>query len=158
MGIEIERKFLVTGSEWKAAAGVSYRQGYLNRDKERVVRVRLAGEKAFLTIKGKSAGATRAEYEYEIPATDAGQLLKLCDGPLIEKIRRVIIHDGDKWEVDEFFGENSGLVVAEIELRSEEQTFTRPNWLGTEVTDDSRYYNSSLSSHPFSKWDVKPTP
>jgi len=158
MGIEIERKFLVTGFEWQKAAGVRYCQGYLNRDKERVVRIRLAGEKAFLTIKGKSVGATRAEFEYEIPVADAEHLLKLCDGPIVEKVRRVIVHHGDKWEVDEFFGENADLVVAEIELRSEDQAFARPDWLGEEVTNDPRYYNSSLSSHPFSKWGVKPRP
>lgn len=152
MGIEIERKFLVHGSDWREAVGIRYSQGYLNRDKERVVRVRLAGEKAFLTIKGKSVGATRAEFEYEIPVADAEQLLKLCDGPIVEKIRRVIIHEGDKWEVDEFLGENAGLAVAEIELRSEDQAFSRPAWLGEEVTHDSRYYNSSLAAHPFSKW------
>jgi adenylate cyclase len=157
MGTEIERKFLVTGSDWRQATGTHYSQGYLNRDKERVVRVRIAGEKAFLTIKGKSVGASRAEFEYEIPVADAQQLLKLCDGPLVEKIRRVITHDGNKWEVDEFLGENAGLVVAEIELRSEDQAFTRPDWLGTEVTDDSRYYNSSLSALPFSKWGAEPT-
>lgn len=156
MGTEIERKFLVIGTEWKKTAGTHYSQGYLNRDKERVVRVRLAGEKAFITIKGKSTGARRAEYEYEIPTADAEELLKLSDGPVIEKIRRVIEHDGDKWEVDEFLGENAGLVVAEIELKSEDQTFSRPDWLGDEVTQESRYYNSSLASHPFRKWSEKP--
>jgi len=157
MGIEIERKFLVTGTKWREAPGTRYSQGYLNRDKERIVRVRLAGEKAFITIKGTSVGATRAEFEYEIPVTDAEQLLKLCDGPTIEKIRRVIIHAGDKWEVDEFLGENLGLVVAEIELKSEDQAFARPEWLGDEVTHDSRYYNSSLASLPFGKWNTKPS-
>jgi CYTH domain-containing protein len=156
MGIEIERKFLVTGAAWRETTGTHYRQGYLNRDKERTVRVRLAGEKAFLTIKGKSVGASRAEFEYEIPVADAAQLLKLCDGPILEKIRRVIEHEGAAWEVDEFFGENAGLVVAEIELHSEDQAFARPEWLGEEVTHDPRYYNSSLAAHPFRSWQAKP--
>jgi CYTH domain-containing protein len=156
MGIEIERKFLVNGTAWRHGDGVRFSQGYLNRDKERTVRVRLAGEKAFLTIKGVSVGASRAEFEYEIPASDAEQLLKLCDGPVIEKIRRVIQLEGATWEVDEFLGENAGLVVAEIELHSEDQAFDRPEWLGEEVTHDSRYFNSCLATHPFTRWHAKP--
>lgn len=156
MGIEIERKFLVIGTAWRQGVGVRFSQGYLNRDKTRTVRVRLAGEQAFLTIKGISVGASRAEFEYEIPAADAGQLLKLSDGPIIEKIRRVIEVEGARWEVDEFLGENSGLVVAEIELQSEDQAFARPEWIGEEVTHDSRYFNSSLATLPFSRWYAKP--
>jgi len=156
MGIEIERKFLVAGSAWRQAAGVRLSQGYLNRDKERTVRVRLAGAQAFLTIKGLTSGASRAEFEYEIPATDGEQLLKMCEGPVIEKIRRVIVHDEATWEVDEFLGDNAGLVVAEIELQSEDQVFSRPEWIGEEVTHESRYFNSSLATHPFSKWHEKP--
>ena len=156
MAIEIERKFLVAGSAWRLAAGVRLSQGYLNRDKERTVRVRLAGEQAFLTIKGLTRGASRAEFEYEIPAADGEQLLKMCEGPVIEKIRRVLVHDGATWEVDEFLGDNAGLVVAEIELQSEDQVFSRPEWLGEEVTHESRYFNSSLASHPFSTWQEKP--
>jgi len=152
MGVEIERKFLVIGDEWRTAPGRRLSQGYLNRDKERTVRVRLAGEKAFLTIKGVSKGASRAEFEYEIPHGDGEQLLALCERPIIEKIRRVNVVDGSTWEVDEFFGDNSGLVVAEIELDSEDQAFTRPSWLGEEVTQDARYFNSSLASHPFNRW------
>src|SRR4051812_47035071 len=102
MGIEIERKFLVVGTTWRQAPGVRFSQGYLNRDKERTVRVRLAGEQAFLTIKGISVGASRAEFEYEVPVADGEQLLKLSDGPIIEKIRRVIVLKGATWEVDEF--------------------------------------------------------
>lgn len=157
MGIEIERKFLVDGTAWRQGAGVRFSQGYLNRDKERTVRVRIAGEKAFLTVKGMSIGASRAEFEYEIPVADAEQLLKLSDGPVIEKIRRVIQLEEAVWEVDEFLGENAGLVVAEIELQSEDQVFARPEWLGEEVTHDSRYFNSSLSTHPFNRWHVKPS-
>ena len=152
MGTEIERKFLVAGTAWRQGSGVRYCQGYLNRDKERTVRVRIAGDKAFLTIKGVSRGASRAEFEYEIPKADAEQLLKLSDGPVIEKNRYVIAHEGSKWEVDEFLADNAGLVVAEIELHSEDQPFSRPPWLAREVTHDSRYFNSSLATHPYSKW------
>lgn len=156
MGIEIERKFLVAGTTWRHGAGVRFSQGYLNRDKERTVRVRLAGEKAFLTVKGLSIGASRAEFEYEIPVSDAEQLLKLSDGPVIEKIRRVIQLENVTWEVDEFLGENAGLVVAEIELQSEDQAFAKPEWIGEEVTSDARYFNSSLATQPFSSWHAKP--
>jgi adenylate cyclase len=152
MGTEIERKFLVQGTGWRQGAATRYSQGYLNRDKERTVRVRIAGEKALLTIKGVSRGASRAEFEYEIPVADAEQLLKLSDGPVVEKNRHVIEHAGSKWEVDEFLGDNAGLVVAEIELRSEDQSFTRPSWLGREVTGDIRYFNSSLAGNPYSRW------
>lgn len=155
MGTEIERKFLVQGTPWReggAEAGVPYSQGYLNRDKERTVRVRIAGDKAFLTIKGVSRGASRAEFEYEIPAADADELLRLSDGPVVQKTRYIIDHDGSKWEVDKFQGDNAGLVIAEIELTSEDQHFSRPPWLADEVTHDSRYYNSNLAAHPYSKW------
>ena len=152
MGIEIERKFLVIGTAWRQGVGVRFSQGYLNRDQTRTVRVRLAGSQAFLTIKGLSVGASRAEFEYEIPAADAEQLLKLSDGPVIEKIRRVVDFAGSTWEVDEFLGENAGLVVAEIELQSEDQKFSKPDWLGEEVTHDARYFNSSLATSPFGSW------
>lgn len=152
MATEIERKFLVTGEDWRTANGIAYRQGYLNRDKERTVRVRIANNKAFLTIKGISTGATRAEFEYEIPVADAEQLLLICDGPLIEKTRYLVQHAGMKWEVDEFHGENDGLIVAEIELESENQLFEKPIWAGREVTDDKRYFNSSLAVQPYTRW------
>ena len=152
MPLEIERKFLVTGHAWRTADGVPYRQGYLNRDKQRTVRVRLAGEQAFLTIKGVSTGATRVEFEYEIPVGEAAQLLSLCDGPLIEKTRHRIPLGAHVWEVDEFHGDNTGLVVAEIELGSEDEAFVRPSWLGEEVTQLRRYYNNALASHPYSRW------
>lgn len=150
MGVEIERKFLVVGTDWKSVAGVRMRQGYLNRDKARTVRV--AGDAAFLTVKGISRGATRAEFEYAIPLDDAQQLLALCDGPLIEKTRYVVSYQGSTWEVDEFWGDNVGLVVAEVELLSEDQPFARPPWLGAEVTQDARYFNSSLASVPYGQW------
>jgi adenylate cyclase len=152
MAVEIERKFLVTPGVWQQAPGVLYRQGYLNRDKARTVRVRVAGEAAFLTIKGASVGATRAEFEYPIPLADAQALLALCDGPLIEKTRHVLTHAGTVWEVDVFAGDNAGLVVAEVELTSEDQPFVRPDWLGEEVTQDARYFNSKLATHPYTRW------
>jgi CYTH domain-containing protein len=152
MGIEIERKFLVVGDAWRATPAVPYAQGYLNRDKQRTVRVRVVRDEAWLTIKGVSVGATRAEFEYPIPLADARQLLALCDGPVIRKTRRVVEHAGARWEIDEFEGDNAGLVVAEIELPSEDASFERPGWLGAEVTHDPRYFNSSLATAPYSTW------
>jgi adenylate cyclase len=152
MAIEIERKFLVTGTDWRQAKGVLFRQGYLSRDKERTVRVRMAGDHAFLTIKGITLKASRAEFEYEIPLDDAEQLLKLCDGPVIQKMRHAVVIKDITWEVDEFMGDNAGLIIAEVELEHEDQPFDRPCWLGTEVTADPRYFNANLSSHPYSTW------
>jgi adenylate cyclase len=152
MAIEIERKFLVLGDAWRQATPTRFSQGYLNRDKARTVRVRIAGSQGFLTIKGLSQGATRAEFEYPVPLADAQALLALCDGPCIEKDRHLVVHAGHTWEVDEFFGANAGLVVAELELRSEGESFERPPWLGEEVTHEPRYFNSSLASLPFSLW------
>lgn len=152
MPLEIERKFLVSGHAWRSADAVLYRQGYLNRDKQRTVRVRIAGDRAFLTIKGVSSGATRVEFEYEIPVSEAAQLLTLCDGPLIEKTRHRVTVGGHVWEVDEFHGDNDGLVVAEIELGSEDEAFARPAWVTVEVTEDARYYNSNLAVRPFRTW------
>lgn len=151
---EIERKFLVIGDTWKVLGTPKvFRQGYLNDEKERTVRVRIAGDKGFLTIKGKNTGAVRAEFEYEIPVEDASKMLEnLALRPLIEKTRTVIDYRGHTWEVDEFTGENAGLVVAEIELTQENEIFDKPDWIGEEVTGDARYYNSSLITHPFSKW------
>lgn len=152
MATEIERKFLVQGTQWRNGTGTKIKQGYLNRDKARTVRVRVRADHAFLTVKGLTQGASRAEFEYEVPLADAEELLKLSDGPIIEKTRYVVVHEGSKWEVDEFEGDNSGLVVAEIELQSQDEQFSRPQWLGREVTDDNRYYNSSLASHPYRDW------
>jgi CYTH domain-containing protein len=152
MGIEIERKFLVVGDGWRAAPALPYAQGYLNRDKQRTVRVRIVEDGAWLTVKGASVGATRAEFDYPIPVADAEQLLALCDGPLVRKLRRIVVHAGSTWEIDEFQGDNAGLVVAEIELASEGQAFEPPPWLGAEVTHDPRYFNSSLAAAPFSTW------
>ncbi|MGI6657676.1 MAG: CYTH domain-containing protein [Desulfobulbus sp.] len=154
MGTEIEHKFLLANDNWRGLApGVDYRQGYLCATPERTVRVRIAGDQGFLTIKGPDSGLSRAEYEYPIPHADALALLDtLCPRPQIEKKRHTIHHDGFIWEVDEFFGENQGLVVAEIELEYEGQKFSRPDWVGEEVSGDSRYANAALCLHPYSRW------
>jgi adenylate cyclase len=154
VAVEIERKFLLAGDGWRVLGEpVLLRQGYLSSDPERVVRVRIEGALATLTIKGRSAGATRGEWEYPIPLADANELLdKLCQQPIIEKFRRRIEFAGNIWEVDEFLGVNQGLAVAEIELSAEDQQFDKPDWAGAEVTDDARYYNSSLMRFPYSQW------
>ena len=153
MGIEIERKFLVLDDRWKKVDGVLLRQGYLSSDPERIVRVRVEGSRAVVTIKGKTVGATRGEWEYPIPLEDAQDLLeRLCEQPAIEKYRYRIPYQGMTWEVDEFLGANAGLVVAEIELESEDQPFLKPDWVGEEVTHDARYFNSSLIRKPYSEW------
>ena len=154
MSVEIERKFLVADDRFRTLAqGVRYRQGYLNSAKERVVRVRTIDDQGVLTIKGITTGATRVEYEYAIPLADARAMLDdLCEQPLVEKNRYKIAHQGFTWEVDEFFGANQGLVVAEIELAREDQPFAKPVWIGQEVTGDPRYFNSNLIQHPFQNW------
>ena len=154
MGIEIEHKFLVSGDGWRQAATrqTRFSQGYLSRDPARTVRVRIAGDAAFLTIKGETRGAARAEFEYAIPVADARQLLAMSDGPVVEKIRHLCPHEGMTWEVDEFLGANAGLLVAEIELQAEDQPFARPPWLGAEVTGDARYVNANLAVRPFGSW------
>jgi len=151
---EIERKFLVRGDGWRdSGAGVPYRQGYLSTVAERTVRVRLIRDKGWLTIKGITVGATRAEYEYEIPADEASEMLdNLCERPLIEKTRYRIEHQGLTWEVDEFDGDNAGLIIAEVELDEEGQAIVLPDWVGEEVTDDPRYYNANLIANPFTRW------
>ena len=152
MALEIERKFLVTGDEWRKADGVVLRQGYLSTHPERTVRVRIEGERATLSVKGFTRGATRSEYEYDIPPEEAGELLRLCEPPLIEKLRRRLEYNGLIWEVDEFLGDNQGLVVAELELEREDRPFTKPPWVGEEVTHDPRFYNANLVANPFTKW------
>ena len=135
MAREIERKFLVTHQDWRSGDAAKYRQGYLSLDRERTVRVRVAGDAAYLTVKGITKGASRQEFEYEIPLHDANAMLDtLCHRPLIEKRRYRVRHGGLDWDIDEFFGDNAGLVVAEVELKSEDQPFDRPDWLGQEVT------------------------
>ena len=151
---EIERKFLVKNDEYKVtASSFVFKQGYLSVDSGRTVRVRTYDNKGFITIKGKARSFTRDEFEYEIPANEADMMLEnLCIRPLIEKIRHFVIYMGNEWVIDEFLGVNSGLVVAEIELKSEEQLFDKPEWLGEEVTFDRRYGNSHLVTKPYSEW------
>lgn len=154
MGREIERKYLVREQSWRdGASGTALRQGYLCVEPERTVRVRVAGELAWLTVKGRTVGLTRAEYEWPIPLADATRLLdELCLRPLIEKVRYRIECAGRVWEVDEFAGDNAGLVLAEVELPSEDATVVPPPWIGKEVTDDRRYSNSNLVAHPYCRW------
>ena len=153
MGKEIERKYLVNGDAWRALAeGTKYRQGYLNSAKERVVRARTMGDKAALTIKGITTGATRLEFEYEIPFADCTELLELCEQPLIEKTRYKIPHGGLVWELDEFHGANDGLIVVECELESEDQAIDKPEWVGEEVTGDPHYFISNLIANPYCNW------
>ena len=149
---EIERKFLVLPGSWNDTPPVLYCQGYLNSHKERTVRVRIAGNEAFLTIKGLNQGPRRQEFEYPLPLREAEELLELCEKPLISKYRRKIRLGSVTWEIDEFTGENEGLIIAEVELTSPEQEFDRPEWLGEEVTHDSRYFNSNLVRYPYSFW------
>ncbi len=152
MATEIERKFLVRGNNWRTNAGIHVVQGYLSREKEHTVRIRLTGTKAFISVKSTTVGTTRAEFEYEIPVDDGEQLLKLCDQPLIEKTRHIVVYADMTWEIDEFHGANAGLVIAEVELKSEDQSFEKPPWLGIEVTEDPRYYNSNLTVYTYSSW------
>jgi len=154
--IEIERKFLVVSEVYKAESYKSTRimQGFLSTDPERTVRVRIKGNQGFLTIKGKSntSGTSRFEWEKEIDLQEAEDLLKLCQKGIIDKIRYEVKSNAHIYEIDEFFGENNGLVIAEIELNSEDEAFEKPNWLGSEVTGDNKYYNSQLSTTPFCEW------
>lgn len=156
MRTEIERKYLVTGDHWRDSAEAKpIRQGYLCSSKDRSVRVRITGDRAYLTVKGSQVGATRAEYEYEVPVTEASEMLdRLCQRPLIEKTRYTLLHGGLEWEVDVFEGENAGLVVAEVELESESQAIDLPDWVGPEVTQDPRYLNANLSKAPFTRWSL----
>lgn len=156
MNIEIERKFLVINSSFKEVSihSTYLKQGYLSLDKSRTVRVRIADDKAYLTIKGISndTGMSRFEWEREIGIDDAHSLMSLALPGVVEKTRFIVPLDGYTWEVDEFLGDNSGLIIAEIELRSESESFQLPSFLGREVTGDSRYYNSYISQHPYSTW------
>ena len=152
---EVERKYLVCNDRWRSQVVRQYtiRQGYLCVDPERTIRVRLRDRVGFLTIKGKSNGIVRAEYEYEIPASEASELLDtLCLRPLIEKTRHCVEFSGLTWEIDEFSGENANLIIAEVELASAEQAISLPDWIGMEVSRDRRYFNAYLSQHPFKSW------
>ena len=162
MGIEIERKFTVVNDDWRihAAKSVRMAQGYLNDmaalrngTQNASVRIRIVGDQAFLNMKSRELGHTRQEFEYDIPATDAEALLKLCVGGLIDKTRHYVTHVGFLWEVDVFEGENAGLTVAEIELPSADTAFQTPDWIGREVTDELRYYNLALAERPYSQWN-----
>lgn len=164
MAIEIERKFRVVSEDWRQAASRSQRmaQGYLNdmaslREgrQQASVRVRIAGDRAWLNLKSCELGSTRQEFDYEIPVADAEALLKLCTGGLVEKVRHYVEYGGRVFEVDEFLGENAGLVVAELELESADAAFERPDWLGTEVTDQLRYYNLALAERPYARWSAQ---
>ena len=151
--VEIERKFLVNPEKWTPVnKGTEIKQGYLSADKNRTVRVRIAGDLAFITIKGESRGISRTEYEYEIPKADAQVLLTMCLSEPIEKTRYLERVDNAVWEIDVFEGVNKGLILAEIELENESQNFTLPGWAGEEVSTDRRYFNSFLSLNPFTKW------
>lgn len=154
MGKEIERKYLVNVAAWTPQGeGKYYKQGYLNSQKERVVRVRIAGDKGQLTIKGLTTGVTRAEFEYIIPVPEADLMLdNLCEKPLIEKHRHKEVHGGKTWEIDVFHGENEGLVVAEVELASEDEAIQLPPFVGAEVSSDPRYFNSNLLKNPYKNW------
>lgn len=156
MTVEIERKFLVTSHDFKEEATQSYRikQGFLNSHKERTVRVRLKNDKGYLTVKGKSSddGLVRFEWETEITKQESEQLLSLCEKGIIDKIRYEVNLDSHTFEIDEFFGDNEGLVIAEVELKSTNDEFNKPDWLGAEVTGDIRYYNSQLSKKPYKTW------
>ena len=155
MALEIERKYLIDLEKIGTLEnGVRIKQGYLSTNKDAVVRVRVKNDKAYLTIKGSNSGIARLEYEYEIPLIEANEMLeKLCQKPVIDKTRYIINHENHTWEVDVFYGDNEGLVVAEVELSSEDETIILPSWVKEEVTTDARYYNSNLMKLPFKDWE-----
>ena len=156
MGTEIERKFLIRHRAWTPSGpGTHFKQGYLSSQKERVVRVRIEGTRAKLTIKGPTRGVSRSEFEYQIPVADADILLdQLCEQPLIDKHRHLEVFAGRTWEIDVFHGLNDGLIVAEVELPSEDAPLELPPWIGHEVSGDPRYFNSNLLKHPYSTWKI----
>jgi adenylate cyclase len=153
--VEIERKFLVKNQDWKKliVEKHSIQQGYLNTDKSCNVRVRIMNNLAFITIKGKRINTARPEFEYEIPLNDAESILKLSKTSIIKKTRFTVNHQGQIWEIDQFEGDNQGLVIAEIELKQKDKAIGLPNWIGTEISNDERFYNLSLSSNPFKNWN-----
>ena len=155
MALEIERKYLIDLEKIGTLEnGIRIKQGYLSTNKDAVVRVRVKNDKAYLTIKGSNSGIARLEYEYEIPLNEANEMLeKLCQKPVIDKTRYLIKHDIHTWEVDIFYGDNDGLVVAEVELSSEDEFINLPTWIKEEVTTDARYYNSNLMKLPFKDWE-----
>jgi len=153
MAKEIERKFLVNPSKLPSKRnGDEYKQGYLSITDTGVTRIRIIGDRGFLTIKSKTIDITRDEYEYEIPFKDAVRLIKLSQGKIIHKTRTRVVHDGKEWEIDEFHGDNKGLWLAEIELMHQKEEFTKPDWVLDEVSDDQKYFNSYLTMNPFKSW------
>jgi adenylate cyclase len=155
MAIEIEHKFLLLNNDWRQniTCSVQYQQGYLSSEASSSIRVRISNEKAWLNIKSATIGTHRHEYEYEIPLQDASEIINnLCCKPIIKKTRYIVVNDKNTWEIDEFHGENKGLVIAEIELKEIGESFLKPHWLGEEVTQDVRYYNNNLAINPYSKW------
>ena len=155
MAIEIEHKFLLANNTWRQQvhSSVIFRQGYLSSQSTSSIRVRISDDAAWLNIKSATIGTQRHEYEYEIPLQDANEILDtLCSKPVIEKTRHYIHNEGNTWEIDEFYGENEGLIVAEIELSEKNESFVKPEWLGEEVTQDIRYYNNNLAVNPYSTW------
>ena len=155
MATEIERKFLLRDDSWRVEvdSSVTIRQGYLAGSEKSSIRIRVAGDKANINIKSATLDVTRKEYEYEVPLAEANEILDtLCEGPLIEKTRYHVHHGAHVWEIDEFIGDNQGLLVAEIELGDADENFERPDWLGEEVSDDHRYYNVCLVTHPYKDW------
>ncbi|WP_043639386.1 CYTH domain-containing protein [Chromobacterium haemolyticum] len=153
MAVEIERRFIVVGNDWRGLApGVQYRQGYLSVEKERTVRVRVVGDQAWLTLKSNISNVSRHEFEYPVPLADAQTIMGAMCPMVVDKLRHRIEHGGFIWEVDEFFGDNAGLVLAEIELPDESTPFDKPAWIGEEVTEDGRYTNAYLSKTPYSRW------
>lgn len=158
MAIEVEHKFLLANDNWRALTSdsVAYRQGYLSSEANSSIRIRISDTQAWLNIKSATIGNQRHEYEYAIPLSDANEMLDtLCRKPLIEKVRHFVKYDKHLWEIDEFKGANEGLIIAEVELSSTQETFSRPDWLGQEVTYDLRYYNNNLSRYPFTTWNEK---
>ena len=159
MAVEIERKFLVVGDQWKQDVEQSTHivQGYLANAERATVRVRIKGDEAFLTIKGQTQGISRSEYEYQIPVEDARAMLtELAQGPVIDKVRHLVPTAGHVWELDVFAGDNEGLVMAEVELSSADETVDLPTWAGAEVSDDDRYYNVNLAARPYRTWGLPP--
>jgi adenylate cyclase len=155
MAVEIERKFKVLNDSWRSeiCRSTLLRQGYLANTARASIRVRLAGYEGWLSVKSMTRGVSRAEYETTIATSDASEMLDtLCDRPLIEKWRHIVVHEGSDWEIDEFLADNAGLIIAELELESEQQPFVRPSWLGAEVSDDERYYNFRLAQLPYRRW------
>ncbi|AMR32180.1 adenylate cyclase [Mucilaginibacter sp. PAMC 26640] len=156
MAVEIERKFLVDMIQWEALnkpAGTVFKQGYIYSDEKRTVRIRVTDKAAYLTLKGSTTGISRSEFEYTIPIEDGNEILSTLTVSAIEKVRYEINYAGKLWEVDVFSGDNQGLIIAEIELESEEENFDKPEWVLAEVSDDSRYSNASLSVTPYQHWD-----